>query len=50
LPCKKFHGIHFVDMDDKPFNAADWPLTESGLPGPVTLTVVALERPASAAN
>jgi hypothetical protein len=39
-PWKNFHDINFVNIDYKPFNAADWPLMESGLLGPVTLTAV----------
>jgi len=34
---RNFHDINFVNMDYKPFNAANWPLHESGLLGPVTL-------------
>ena len=41
VPWKNFHDINFVNLDYKPFNAADWPLAESGLLGPVTLTPVA---------
>ena len=37
---KKFRDINLVNIDYKPFNAADWPLTDSGLLGPVTLTRV----------
>ncbi len=37
---KKFRDINIVNIDYKPFNAADWPLTDSGLLGPVTLTPV----------
>jgi hypothetical protein len=44
VPWKNFHDINFVNMDYKPFNAADWPLAESGLLGPVTLTPVASAR------
>lgn len=40
VPWKNFHDINFVNIDYKPFNAADWPLMESGLLGPVTLTAV----------
>jgi hypothetical protein len=35
---RKFHDINFVNQDYKPFNAANWPVTECGLLGPVTLT------------
>jgi hypothetical protein len=40
VPWKNFHDINFVNIDYQPFNAADWPLTDSGLLGPVTLTAV----------
>jgi hypothetical protein len=42
---RKFHDINFVNMDYKPFDASGWPLTESGLLGPVTLTPVEQLRP-----
>ena len=38
VPWKIMHEINFVNIDYKPFNAAAWPLTPSGLLGPVTLT------------
>jgi hypothetical protein len=34
---KRFHDINVVNVDYKPFDAASWPLRESGLLGPVTL-------------
>jgi hypothetical protein len=37
---KIFKDINFVDENYRPFNAANWPLTDSGLLGPVTLTPV----------
>ena len=37
---KTFRDINFVDINYKPFDAADWPLTDCGLLGPVTLTPV----------
>ncbi len=37
---KIFKDTNVVDENYKPFNAADWPLTDSGLLGPVTLTLV----------
>jgi hypothetical protein len=37
---KNFHDINFVNLDYHPFDASDWPLTDSGLLGPVTLTPV----------
>ncbi len=36
-PWKIFHDINFVDIQYRPFDASNWPLTPSGLPGPVTL-------------
>ena len=35
---KNFYDINFVNQDYKPFNAANWPVTECGLLGSVTLT------------
>jgi len=35
---KIMQEINFVDIDYRPFDAAAWPLTPSGLLGPVTLT------------
>jgi hypothetical protein len=40
VPWKNFHDINFVNIDYRRFNAADWPLTDCGLLGPVTLTGV----------
>jgi hypothetical protein len=37
---KIFHDINFVGKDYKPFDASNWPLRDSGLLGPVTLTPV----------
>ena len=37
VPWKNFHDINFVNLDYKPFDASHWPLTDSGLIGPVTL-------------
>jgi hypothetical protein len=37
---KTFRDINFVDINYKPFDAANWPLTDCGLLGPVTLTAV----------
>jgi hypothetical protein len=37
---KIFKDINFVNEDYHPFNASDWPLADSGLLGPVTLTAV----------
>jgi hypothetical protein len=41
VPWKIFHDINFVNIDYRPFDASNWPLTASGLLGPVTLTPVA---------
>jgi hypothetical protein len=38
---KIFRDINFVNLNYKPFDASDWPLTDCGLLGPVTLTPVA---------
>jgi hypothetical protein len=43
---KNFRDINFVNQDYKPFNAANWPVTEAGLLGPVTLTSVTALIPA----
>jgi len=37
---KVFRDINIVDINYKPFDAANWPLTDCGLLGPVTLTPV----------
>ena len=37
---KNYHDINFVNLDYRPFDASNWPLTDSGLLGPVTLTPV----------
>lgn len=34
---KNFYDVNYVGIDYKPFDAANWPLTDSGLLGPVTL-------------
>jgi len=38
---KYFHDINFVNINYRPFDASNWPLTDSGLLGPVTLTPIA---------
>jgi hypothetical protein len=35
---KTFRDINMVDINYKPFDASNWPLTDCGLLGPVTLT------------
>ncbi|HUA38808.1 MAG TPA: glycosyl hydrolase [Candidatus Sulfopaludibacter sp.] len=37
---KYFYDINFVNINYRPFDASHWPLTDSGLLGPVTLTPV----------
>ena len=43
---KIFNDINFVNINYKPFDASNWPLTDSGLLGPVTLTAVTEFQPA----
>jgi hypothetical protein len=40
VPWKTFRDLNLVDINYKPFDAANWPLTDCGLLGPVTLTPV----------
>ena len=40
---KTFRDINIVSLDYKPFDASNWPLTDCGLLGPVTLTPVAAQ-------
>jgi hypothetical protein len=35
---QSFHDINFVNIDYKPFSAADWPVRPAGLIGPVRVT------------
>jgi hypothetical protein len=44
---QNFHDINFVNINYKKFDASDWPLADSGLLGPVTLTPV---RPSASAS
>lgn len=37
VPWKRFHDINLVDHNYRPFDASNWPLTPSGLLGPVRL-------------
>jgi hypothetical protein len=37
---KYFYDVNIVNLDYKPFDASNWPLTDSGLLGPVTLTPI----------
>ncbi|HEX5218339.1 MAG TPA: glycosyl hydrolase [Verrucomicrobiae bacterium] len=47
---QNFRDINIVNQDYRPFNAATWPLTESGLIGPVTLTALNAFHPDSGAR
>jgi hypothetical protein len=40
VPWKTFRDINIVDINYKPLDASNWPLTDCGLLGPVTLTPV----------
>lgn len=42
---KNFLDINFVNLDYKPFDASNWPLTDSGLLGPVTVTPLTMMQP-----
>ncbi len=44
VPWKTFRDINIVDINYRPFDAANWPLTDCGLLGPVTLTPVTAEK------
>ena len=41
---KIFKDINIVNVDYKPFDASNWPLTDCGLLGPVTLTAVTADK------
>ena len=38
IPWRVFHDINLVNIDYKPFDASQWPLRDSGLVGPVTIS------------
>jgi len=42
---KNFRDINFVNIDYRPFDASNWPLTDSGLLGPVTVQPVTKSVP-----
>jgi hypothetical protein len=42
---KNFNDINFVNLNYRLFDAANWPLTDSGLLGPVTLTAMKARDP-----
>jgi hypothetical protein len=37
VPWKIMRDINIVDINYRPFDASNWPLTDSGLLGPVTI-------------
>ena len=41
---KIFKDINFVNLDYQPFDASNWPLTDCGLLGPVTLTALTPDK------
>jgi hypothetical protein len=43
VPWKIFKDINVVNENYRPFDASQWPLTDSGLLGPVTLTAVSFQ-------
>jgi len=47
---KNFHDINFVNLDYRPFDASGWPLADSGLLGPVTLTPLTAVAARTTAN
>lgn len=38
IEWRKFYDINFVNIEYRPFDASDWPVHDSGLLGPVTLS------------
>jgi hypothetical protein len=38
VPWRVFHDINLVNIDYKPFDASQWPIRDSGLVGPVTIS------------
>lgn len=47
---RNFNDINFVNLNYRPFDASDWPLTDAGLLGPVTLTPLGALTPAGAGS
>jgi hypothetical protein len=45
VPWKIMHEINFVNINYRPFDASGWPLTPSGLLGPVMLTPLKIRKP-----
>ena len=45
LPWKIMRDANVVNINYKPFDASGWPLTPSGLLGPVTLTPLKVLQP-----
>jgi hypothetical protein len=50
VPWKKFHDINYVSITYRPFDAASWPLTDSGLLGPVRLIPLRINQPQNKAT
>ncbi|HYG25060.1 MAG TPA: glycosyl hydrolase [Verrucomicrobiae bacterium] len=42
---RNFRDINFVNINYRPFDASEWPLTDSGLLGPVSFTPLAKLKP-----
>ncbi len=47
---QNFYDINFVNLNYRKFDASNWPLADSGLLGPVTLTPVQSVIPAANAK
>ncbi len=47
---KSFYEINFVSRSYRPFDASDWPLRDSGLLGPVSLSPMELVQPQAQAD
>jgi len=50
VPWQNFHDINFVNLHYQKFDASNWPLADSGLLGPVTLTPVQSVNAAAETN
>jgi hypothetical protein len=40
IKWKNFYDTNFVNLSYHPFDASDWPITDSGLVGPVTISSI----------
>ncbi|MDD4872610.1 MAG: glycosyl hydrolase [Kiritimatiellae bacterium] len=45
IKWRNFNDINFVSITYKPFDASKWPILDSGLLGPVTITPVSILQP-----